>query len=181
MKLRLIRGARILKQLVETSYAELEQNTKNFAPASTKRQFAVNQLRVEKLELKPSRESRVLVVKTLVNSEGRRYQPTIQFEDVIYEDSDQGDNVTFTGADREEYHILPVNLQKHNVKVHCTCLDFYYRFATHNSKDGSLLGTPPPPYQKKTDRPPVNLNQTPGVCKHLIRTVEELKRVGMIK
>jgi hypothetical protein len=181
-KLHRIRGPRILNQLLtETTYSELESNTQNFEPETSKRQNVTASVQVQNLVMKPYRNTGQLEVSATTVSAGKTYQTTVMFEDVVYEDSDQSDNVSFTGSDGDEHHIMPINLMKHNVKVSCECLDFYWRFAPFNSKDGSLHGQPPSPYAKKTDRPPVNKKQTPGVCKHLIKTVTELQREGVVK
>lgn len=184
-KYKLIRGARIIQQMTtlnERSFASLQQNTNNFVPPSKKRQNAVQPVQVSRVELVPARPSQALTAKVLVVSNSNKYQTSIMFQDVIYEDGDQSDNTTFTATDGEEYHIVPIDLSKSNVKVHCNCLDFYYRFAPSNNKDDSLLGNPPPPYQRKTTtRPPVNPQQTPGVCKHLIRAISALREVRITR
>jgi len=131
--------------------------------------------------MKPYRNTGQLEVTATTVSGGKNYETTVMFEDVVYEDSDQSDNVSFTGSDGDEHHIIPIDLSKSNVKVACECLDFYWRFAPFNSKDGSLHGQPPSPYAKKTDRPPVNKNKTPGVCKHLMKTITELKQEGVVQ
>lgn len=184
-QLKLIRGARILQQinqlLDEATYKELEQKTLGFQPPSQERQNSVNEVRVIKVELVPSRQSQTLTAKVTTQGKQSKYQPTILFSDVMYEDSDQSDNVSFTAVDGEEYHISPIPLQQATVKVGCNCLDFYYRFAPYNAKDDSLYGNPPPPYQRKTmTRPPVNPQQTPGVCKHIMKAVIALRDVRIV-
>jgi hypothetical protein len=61
------------------------------------------------------------------------------------------------------------------VQVRCTCSDFYWRFAAHNHKYGCLCGPEPEPYEKKTDRKPVNPDEIPGLCKHLLNVVAILQ------
>ncbi|MCK5017173.1 MAG: hypothetical protein KAS32_08880 [Candidatus Peribacteraceae bacterium] len=183
-ELKLIRGARILQQLErldEATYAELERNTMNFVPATEKRQWVVNPIQVTKMELTPARETQNLIVKSEVNSNGNRYAPTMIFDGVIYEDGDQNDNVSFTASDQEEYHIIPIDLKKANCKVSCNCLDFYWRFSNQNYSAGSLDGNPPPAYQKKTQRGPVNPQNVPGVCKHLLKLAIQLKDSGIVR
>ena len=185
--LKLIRGARIeqqlekLEQLDEATYAELERNTMNFVPATEKRQWVVNPIQVTRMELSPARESQTLIIQSEVNSNGNKYAPKMQFDSVIYEDGDQADNVSFTASDQEEYHIIPIDLKKANVKLHCNCLDFYWRFSNQNHSAGSLDGNPPPAYQKKTDRAPVNPRNVPGVCKHLLKLAIQLKDAGIVR
>jgi hypothetical protein len=187
----LIRGARIeqqlereIVQLEERSYQDLEVKTKNFAPPAspTARQNAVGPIQVQKLQLIPARQSGSLEVKALVSSKNSKYNPSLQFDKVIFDDSDQSDNTSFKGVDGQEYHIVPIPLAQSNVKVQCNCLDFYYRFAQYNSRDGSLLGQPPPPYQRKTmTRPPANIQKTPGVCKHIMKAIVALKGVDIVR
>lgn len=182
---KLIRGARIEQQILaeDSSVAQLQQRTYNFAPkpGPDARQNAVAPIQIAKVELIPARSSNNLTVKVTTNSNGHTYQPSMMFNGVIFDDADQNDNTSFKAADNKEYHIVPIDLNKTNVKVHCNCLDFYYRFAPHNSTDGSLLGNPPPPYQKHTNRPLVNPQKVPGLCKHLLKAVDALKNVRIVR
>lgn len=179
----LIRGKRILQQLEERTAGELERNTMNFVPPASPsaRQHIVNSVQVQKVEFAPNRQDGILTVRVIVNSNGHKYEPSLQFDKVIYDDGDQSDNTTFKGTDNREYHIVPIELAKHNAKVRCNCLDFYYRFAPQNNTDQSLLGNPPPPYQKKTVRPAVNPQKVPGVCKHLLRAIQALRSVNVVR
>jgi hypothetical protein len=177
----LIRGARIIQQLNEAStYQDLENKTLAFIPPSRKRQHAVDPIQITQMKLVPYRNSGALQVEGLAQSDGKKYDTIMLFSDVVYEDGDQGDNVTFKGSDNQEYHIQPIQLSRNNVKVRCSCLDFRWRFALWNSKDGSLYGDPPGPYKKKTNRPPVNPQRVPALCKHLMKTTIALKQSGVL-
>jgi len=179
----LIRGARISQQmekLLEAPYAELERQTMQFTPKTTKRQYAVDTIRVTKMELIPAKESQVLSVKATVNSEGTNYATTISFDDVVYDEDDQAANISFKGVGGEESHITPIDLNKSNCKVSCNCLDFYWRFATQNSKVNSLDAKAPPPYHKRSTRPPANYKNTPGVCKHILKTIAALRDAKIV-
>ena len=177
-KLKLIRGQRILNQLNETSFNTLRRNIASI-PAGDREQSS-NEVHLVKMELTPYQDSNSLQVESTTNHDGNQYVMQIMFEDVIYEDSDQGDNITFTGSDGEQHNILPIKLSKNNVKVKCTCLDFYWRFASFNSSDDSLIGKAPPPYTKTSNRQPVNPDRVPGVCKHLLTTADALKQSGVV-
>lgn len=182
-----IRGARIAAQLedflAETTYADLERNTLNTMPGGS-RQERVASVQIQNLELVPYEGA--LGVNSQVNSinSGSKYQPQMIFLDVNYinVDDEEVENlendpryVTFTAADGKDYTIEPIHLSRNNVKVRCTCLDFRWRFAMYNDKDGSLFGNGPGLYQKKTQRQPNNPQQVPGVCKHLLKLAAELK------
>lgn len=180
-KLLVIRGARIITQLNEEStYQDLENKTLAFIPPSKKRQHAVDPIQIVQMKMVPYRNSGALQVQGVAQSSGKKYDTIMLFSDVIYEDADQGDNVSFKAADNQEYHIIPIELSKNNVKVRCSCLDFRWRFALWNSKDGSLYGDPPGPYQKTTNRPPVNPQRVPALCKHLMKTTIALKQSGVL-
>jgi hypothetical protein len=182
---KLIRGARIIQQmqmlLDEATYNELERRTMTFTPITTKRQWAVDPIQITNMELVVAQESQHLQINATAQSNGKIYQPQILFEDVIYEDSDQNDNISFVSATGDTHHIMPIELQRNAVKVRCTCLDFYWRFASQDKTNRALLGKSPPLYQKRTDRPPSNPTNAPGVCKHLMKTVVALKDAGLVK
>lgn len=117
-----------------------------------------------------------LVVKSAVRgSTGMQYEPVIVFKNVTFEQEDTPQNITVQGSDGKDHHIDAASVRNSDVQVRCNCMDFYWRFANWNMKHKSLLGNPPPPYVKKTDRPPVNPTQKPGVCKHLYKLIQQIK------
>jgi hypothetical protein len=176
---KLIRGARLLQWLEEAPFSDLERGTMQFEPPASPdaRQNAKMPIQILKMQLVPAPHDGNLTVKSVARSNsGNVYQPSIMFDEVEFQEQDMNTNVTFSGVDNKDYHIMPINLRNNNAKVHCNCLDFYWRFGKHNAGANSLLGEPGGSYVKKTDRPPANIKQTPGVCKHLLRLVDELKR-----
>lgn len=179
---KMIRGGRILNQLnglLETTFSQLETNLQQLP--TKKRQFSTDPIQVTQLKMVTAVPSKTLIVKALTTSEGKKYDTAIIFSGITYEDEETATNVTFTTGDDTEYNIEKIDLRNKHVNVSCTCLDFYHRFAPYNSKDGSLFGSPPKPYTPKTDRASDNPKQVPGVCKHLLKTIEGLRQAGMIK
>jgi hypothetical protein len=182
--LKLIRGQRIIQQLQfldEATYAELERNTVQFQPQSKKRQFAINPVQVQTMQLIPHAESGTLEARAQVNSGGNKYQSIVVFTGVVFQEEDTPQNITFKGADEQDYHILSISLQQTNVKVRCTCLDFRWRFSVQNQEADALWGNGPGMYQKKTDRDPNNRRNVPGLCKHLMKVAIELKNSNLVK
>lgn len=178
----LIRGARILQQLNElSSVPDLETNIQRGFPETRKRQHATNEVTSAKIQYTPYIGMKMLHVKSNSTSNGHQYQQALQFNGVAFEPEDTAENATFSAADGSDYHIQPLDLNDHNCKVRCNCLDFYYRFAHYNSSDKSLVGRPPPLYQRKTNRPPVNPMRVPGMCKHLLKLVQSLQAAGVVK
>lgn len=180
---RLIRGERILEQLDEATATELTQRT--LAKPTKERQFSKGAVRVVNMQMIPmqgQRDDGQLKVEVVVQSGNKEYHPIILFNNVIYEQEDQPTNVSFEAANNEEYHILPIQLSQSNALVRCDCLDFYFRFAYWNASKNSLYGGPIPPYQRKTQtHAPANPEKTPGMCKHLLKTADELRTAGLVK
>lgn len=179
-----IRGERILQQqklLEVSSVDDLESNIVRAFPTTRKRQHATGDVTISNVQIIPYVGMKMLHVRAQAASvSGARYQLAVQFVRVDFESSDTEQNATFKATDGQDYHILPVKLTGNYVKVRCNCMDFHYRFAAYNSQDKSLVGRPPPPYQKKTNRPPVNPDQVPGMCKHLLKLVSQLQGQGLI-
>lgn len=141
-----------------------------------------NQVTIQNMTFIPMAQNRKLKVgaNTTTNN-GHDYWSTILFDGVNYSDEDDQMSFQFEAADGSDYFIerVPRNV---NVKVHCSCLDFYYRFAVWDNKFMALDGSPPPPYIRKTEtRPPVNPMQSPGLCKHLMAIIENLQSQGMFR
>jgi hypothetical protein len=74
--------------------------------------------------------------------------------------------------------ISPTSAQ---AKFRCDCQDYRWRFAYYNdAKADALYGVKPPPYKKKTNRPPVNPSGIPGACKHLLNVFIALKQAKVL-
>lgn len=177
-KLKLVRGARLLQWLEEAPYSDLERGTMNFTPPTKKRQNATGPIQIQKMMIMPYPQDGVIRMRGTAKSDsGNTYSPTIQFENIEYQEEDTPQNITFKGVDNEDYHIIQIDLRSVNARVRCNCLDFYWRFGTWDHRVKSLLGNPPGPYVRKTNtHPPANASQTPGVCKHLLKLVDQLKQ-----
>lgn len=172
-----IRTDRILRSLEEKDLQGLRTDTIRGFPGTRKRQHATAPVQIVQKVYTPYVGSGDLLVESLATNQGRRYNPEIFFDEVEYEEEDAPDNVTFTATDGQMYSIKPIQLRDNNARVKCTCLDFHYRFAQTNARDDALYGNPPPPYQRKTTtRPSVNPMRVPGMCKHLLKLVEDLQK-----
>lgn len=165
--------------LLETEYGVLLGNT--LANFTHNRKQAASKVQITKTNFVPSIDNETLEVKSITNTESQKYKTTLFFDDVEYVDAPGGSIATILGTDGEEYYFKKIPLNRIDVKVKCTCLDFYYRFAKWNSGDDSLIGNPPPPYVRKTNRPPVNPNKVPGVCKHIIKVTDKLMSQRLFK
>lgn len=161
--------------LTELSIDQLDRSAVGAFPATTKRQHVKSPVQIVKMQLVPFVKDGQLLVRATATNGGRTYNPSMVFSGVTFEPEDTDTNVTFTGANNSDYHIQPIDSNTAPVKVRCDCMDFYWRFAMWNYNADSLNDQPPPPYQKKTNRPPVNPRKAPGLCKHLMKLTDKLE------
>lgn len=176
MKNTVLLPARIL---VETSLDTLYTNTVN--NFDTPRDQSSDRVQVVNKRFLPAPRNRILGVMATTRSDTDRYNTKMYFLGVNYlgEEDEEADVFEFNAPDGQEYRIQRIDENSNDVRVSCTCLDFYYRFAPWNYSDGSLHGNPPPPYIKKTDSAPYNPNEIPGLCKHMIAFAKSLRADGM--
>lgn len=132
-------------------------------------------------EMIPSIQDGTILVKGKTRSNKTTYESSILIAGVKYVKEGTANAVDFTGPDGSVYWVQRPNKTKNDVKVRCTCLDFHYRFAIWNHKNGTLLGEPPDPYVKKTDRAPVNPDKVAGVCIHLYKIADRLRVENLLK
>lgn len=175
----ILSGACTLKQyqlLLELSYFDLEGRTNSIM--GRERTEKSNKVKLDNITYIPMANSgNIKIGSNTTSNNGHDYWSTLLFDNINYlsdEDPQDAQAFTFTGTDNTEYKIQRVP-RNANVKVNCSCLDFHYRFAVWDNKFKALDGTPPPPYVKTTNRPSVNPMQSPGLCKHLIKLMSDLK------
>ncbi len=192
-----MRGARLHQCMLneDDTYNNLYGNIVWAFPHTRKRQHIAYRVNIGNLTFVSAIPSKTLTVNAIAYDTGSRYNTTIIFNNILYhkdeeknqenqekqENQENQQGIIIQTTNNGEQTIDPIDLHQTNVKVKCNCLDFFYRFATWNGARNSLIGPVPPPYFKTTNRPPVNPHQVPGVCKHIIKTVETLRQAGVVK
>ncbi len=166
--------------LLEITLQKLQKTTVDAFPDTGKRQHQVGNVSISNIKFIPYEPSKELKIEAVAVSGSNRYKCSITFEDVYYEATAAKELSAFKGVDGKEYNIHLIDTNVNDVKVKCSCMDFYYRFAQSNYQKDGLDGNPPPPYVKKTDRPPVNPTNAPGMCKHLLKLHEQLETIGLV-
>jgi hypothetical protein len=111
---------------------------------------------------------------------GNTHKQLIDISNVKFQSPTSDTNITITDELGRDHSITPVELNVHYVKVNCDCADYQYRFAHYNIQNKCHIGPPPAPYTKTTDRPPVNPMRVPGMCKHLLKIIENLQKEGIL-
>lgn len=163
--------------LLELTYNTLVRYTKQaFDDGREKRS---SEVKVSNTIFVPMIDNNSLEISSETRTNDGTYKSKVIFNGVFYRDEESPTTATVMGVDGEEYIFERINKNRTKVKVMCNCLDFYYRFAVFNKTKDALAGDPPPAYVKKTDRPPVNPAKSAGLCKHIIRLVDELDSSGI--
>lgn len=171
-------GWELTQLLLERSTAtQLDQNIRTAFPNTRARQHLAPSVTLDSIAFTPYVGVNMLHVKSTTG----QHQQAIQFMGVQFVPAQADGTATVVASDDgRDYYFKPIVLSAHMAKVRCSCLDFRFRFAAYNNTDQSLIGRAPPPYTRKTNRPPVNPNQVPGICKHLIRVLDELEADGVV-
>jgi hypothetical protein len=160
--------------LLELTLYQLNRSTQNGFDA--KRKQAAPRMNLTNVKYTPTMENGkqgLTVTSDCISGDsGNHYKQVIVFQKVKLLPEDSPQARTFEGPDGQPFHVDNYSLQAADVKVRCNCLDFYWRFTNFNFKQRALQGDPNPPYVRKTNRPPVNPMQKPGICKHIYQLLK---------
>lgn len=165
--------------LLEISLSNMKNNVRrDFGP---ERESRSNRVNVVNYDIIPSLGEKTLLIKSRIRGETGNYQPQIRFTNVAFSPDQKPNYVPIKAVDGTDLFVRQFTAAQTQAKVKCNCLDFYYRFAVWNHAKKGLEGDPPPPYVKKTDRPPVNPNKVPGSCKHIMKLVTFLRTEQILR
>lgn len=165
--------------LLELSLSNLRNNVRReFGPEREQRS---NRVSITNYQVVPSIPDKTLLIKAKVVGEEKNYDVQVRFANVTFGQELSPGFVDIKAMDGQTYIIKKFTSAQTQAKVKCSCLDFYYRFSLWNHNRKSLEGDPPPPYIKKTNRPPVNPSKVPGSCKHIIKFVTFLRSEGIVR
>jgi hypothetical protein len=106
------------------------------------------------------------------------YSVTITFYNVDYSlERDPEHPLTVIAEVGHRAYMEPITMGGHPAQIRCSCEDFKFSYATWNRKEKSLSGRAFPSYERKTDtRPERNVQQIPGMCKHVLSLIDRLRK-----
>lgn len=78
-----------------------------------------------------------------------------------------------------ETDVIP-NLRTADMMVRCGCASYRFWGGLANAKHKVQFGPNFPKYKKKTNRPPINPQNKPFICKHIITAVQYLLASGLV-
>ena len=163
---------------LETSLKDLYQSTVKAFPYTTKRQYAIDPIKIVSLRWIPYIGVKTLYIKGLAqNTENsEEYNPLILFKNIIYLPKKEKKSIEIFDINQKKYIIYKI--KNNDVLVRCNCKDFYWRGNYADHLDKSLYGTKRSPYKGSTGYS-VNPNNNPMVCKHLIKLYKVLSQSGL--
>lgn len=167
-------------QLIETSILDLYKNTTKAFPKTTRRQYATDTVRVERLEWIPFLGMKTLFIKALVKNEGKKYESIILFKNVKFKESEGRRLIKVKMSTGKEIFVEQIESDKNDVLVNCQCKDFYWRFKHFNKIDKSLYGRDRRPYDAIARPDTANPMEMAGMCKHLIKMAKIIKESNLL-
>lgn len=163
----------------ESSLSDLYKSTVSSFPNTTKRQYSIDPIKIVNLRWVPYLGLNTLYVKGLAqNTESsKEYTPLILFKGIKYSNQ-KGRNYVEIIVNSGKKYILE-KIKNNEVLVRCNCKDFFWRGNYANYLDHSLYGRKRTPYESLGMRPPVNPNNSPVLCKHIIKLHKVLDQSGI--
>ncbi|RDJ35546.1 MAG: hypothetical protein DWQ19_12070 [Crenarchaeota archaeon] len=163
-------------ELNESSLNDILKSTINAFPNTSKRQYATNPIKIVKLNWSPFPGMNTLFVRAIAQNEGREYNPLILFKKVNY----SKDGISLVANDGKKYDLKPMSSKENDILLRCNCGDFYWRGNYADHLDHSLYGKKRKKYKSLGIGPPANPENTPMMCKHLIKLTKVLKEAGIL-
>ena len=169
-------------ELDESNLNDLYRSTVRAFPRTTKRQFAIDEIRIAGVSWVPYKGIRTLFAKGWAKNEvkGTEYKPMILFKDVKYHNSRNHEWAEIIASNGSNYFFEKLNLQNH-VVLRCDCADFRWRFNYEDFRDRSLYGRVRKKYEAKENPGSSNPLELPGMCKHLIKLAHSLYHTGILE
>lgn len=164
----------------ESSINDLYQSAVGAFPETTKRQHAIDPIKITNLNWIPFLGVKTLYVRGLAQSEGKEYNPSIVFQGVKYSEEFESGLVKLSTNDGL-FFLERLSLDTNAVRVHCNCPDFRWRFRYYNYLDHSLYGPKGKKYVALGIGPPANPQEMPGMCKHLMKMCSVLEQAKLFK
>lgn len=121
-----------------------------------------------------------------LNPDGGRTSPyklSLIFDKITSADmQDRSHTLRFVDKDTDSLvRFLDLPTVQHNCRVRCQCADFYFMWQYYDKQNKALIGPHVPYVRLTTTRPPVNPNEAPGLCKHLLQMVKFLMDNNIIQ
>lgn len=163
-------------RLNESTVIDLYNSTVDAFPKTTKRQNSIDMIKIIEMNFLPYLGMRTLFVKGLAKNidNQKEYTTVALFKGIKYLTKESKNSIKLIASDEKKYILETIKSDVNEVVLRCTCPDFYWRFNYYNSIDKSLYGRKRSKYESKSNERIANVNESPGMCKHLIKLIKSL-------
>ena len=165
--------------LTESSLKDLYKSSVDAFPDTTKRQHAVDPIKVTSIRWLPYLGVRTLFVKAEVRSEDRHYNPMVLFKNVQYH-NENAKGLVRLAVENRIYFLEQLSLVDTDALLRCQCNDFKWRFQHFDKLDRSLYGSNRKRYEALHNPGSANPEELPGMCKHLMKLMNILEESGIV-
>jgi hypothetical protein len=165
--------------LIESSLNDLYKSTVVAFPKTKKRQHAIDEIKISKLEWIPFLGMNTLMIKALAQNEsnGHEYNCVVLFKNVHYHDAMGPNLIEIVDLTKKHYFIEKLNYDDTQVLVRCSCEDFKWRGNYFDHLDRSLFGRKRKKYEALHNPGSANPTESPMVCKHLMKMSKTLTSI----
>lgn len=169
-----------LKHIFEGSFNDIYLSTINSFPNTSKRQNAIDTIKIVRLKWVPYLGVKTLFIKGLAQNidNGNEYNPIILFKKVNFLRNKKNNYVKIVDNFGKYYWIEKI--KNNDVLLRCNCKDFFWRGNYADYLNKYLYGSKRKKYNSKGVLR-VNPNNDPMVCKHLIKLYITLDKAGILR
>jgi hypothetical protein len=167
--------------LNESTHSELYSSAVEAFPNTTKRQHAIDPIKISRIQWSPFLGVKTLVVKGLAQNEDREYSPMIVFKGVKYHPEKDASNLVTLATEGKVFYLEPISLSDNHVLLRCQCGDFHWRFCHTDHLDRSLQGPNRKKYEALYRPGSANPKEMPGMCKHILKLAKVLSQTSLVK
>jgi hypothetical protein len=169
------------KTFCKSSYQELFDFSVKAFPKTKLRQHVIDAIKISEIKFIPYLGMKTLYIKCLATNEERQYHPMILFKGVNYRDRKSSSVIPLKVNEAETRYVEIFDRSETQVLVRCDCKDFRWRFSYTDWNDRSLYGNKHKKYEANGRGNPANPKELPGTCKHIMKMMNELQQVGLVK
>lgn len=124
------------EKLMEMTYNQLLRQTKTGETVrNSPRESNSNKVQIQEVVLNASLGDKTLTAKGRTRTTNKNYETIIVFSGVTFFNEGGHGRQEIQVSDGSSYFIDPIRPYKSNVKVRCTCLDFYFRWSVWDQRD----------------------------------------------
>lgn len=154
-------------------YSDLVKNTPHTNKASVDNVDQSAKIDLKSIDYAKGMKTETFYFEVNSSSKGTKYSVMIMFKGV---DENQG----LTDEEVAMGFKPKPDLSKNDISVRCACPSYRFRFDHANRSSKASVGAKFPKYIKKTNRPPLNPDDTPGLCKHIMEAMDYLIYNGFV-